>query len=1002
MAETPPAFPSSLPLVGRAAELEELHALLDRAESGRAGTLILCGQSGVGKTRLLRTCAEEAERRDWQVAFGRAYPVESGIPYAPFADALLPLLRALPESALTSLTRGGEAELGYLFPALRVEGTTRARPGDDPAELKTRLLWNLVQFLGRLSARSPLLLILEDLQWADASSLELLHFVARQIGSEPIALLASYNEGQRDLNPLLRTTEQSLVGLGAARVHRVGPLTAESTAAAIRDAFGADQAAIRGFAAQLYGWTRGNPFFLEETLKSLVQAGRLYQRDGRWYGWDLETLELPRSIRDALVVRLAALSPGARAVADLMAVIGTSASFDELRAVAGTSEAELVSSTDELRSREILEERLYEGTVTYDLTHPLLRETLYGEIGLARAKLLHARVATELEAYYGSSAIAHADRLAYHYAKVRTRDLAPKAIRYLATAGREALAKYADREAADYLGAAVEHAADVEGAEAVDPQLPHDLARARQRLGDFDAAIEIWERARGEGAGAESASRVAAVERRLGLAYYWSRRYEKALEHFERGLEAARSAGERELEARLRLSAGECLMEVGRPEDARGELTTALGIAEGLGAADLESRVHLALLLLHTWTGPPSTARQHGESALALADRMRDPGLSCTVHWGLAVLSGLTGDAVATRRHIAAGEQLADLIGSPLHRLRIAEPAIEFMSNTGEWEAGLVLAERTVATARALNQQGILARLLVWTSLIYLGRGDLERGRRYVDEAWEISGAGDPDRPLDVHTVVPAHAGRAAYHVAVGEFEAAIEVGGAGLEIADRTGYTVWAIHRLLPILAEAHLSAGNVEGATSVGARLRSESEALGHQLGLAWADACDAFLIWLRGDIAAGVVRLRAAAERLESIPVIPDAARLRRHFAARLRDHGAPGEAIAELRHVHEIFSRLGAERELAKTREQIRELGARPPAREAAAGAAGLSSREAEIARLVAARKSNKMIGRELGISPRTVSTHLSNIFRKLEVGSRAELTDLMRRLDLPDS
>jgi DNA-binding CsgD family transcriptional regulator len=200
-------------------------------------------------------------------------------------------------------------------------------------------------------------------------------------------------------------------------------------------------------------------------------------------------------------------------------------------------------------------------------------------------------------------------------------------------------------------------------------------------------------------------------------------------------------------------------------------------------------------------------------------------------------------------------------------------------------------------------------------------------------------------------------------------------------------------MHRLLPIMAEAYLSMGDVEGATRVGARLRADAERLGHDLGIGWADACDAFLVWLRGDIDEAVRCLRAAAERLESVPVIPAAARLRRHFAARLRDSGRTDEALRELRQLHEVFARLGAERELAKTREQLRELGARPPSRgDAAQG--GLTSREAEIARLVAARQSNKTIAKTLDISPRTVTTHLSNIFRKLEIGSRGELADVV--------
>jgi DNA-binding CsgD family transcriptional regulator len=361
----------------------------------------------------------------------------------------------------------------------------------------------------------------------------------------------------------------------------------------------------------------------------------------------------------------------------------------------------------------------------------------------------------------------------------------------------------------------------------------------------------------------------------------------------------------------------------------------------------------------------------------------------------MGMLAGLTGDAPAIRHHVAECQRVADEIHSPIHRVRAAEVAVELMSNTGEWDAALALAERTLAEARALGQRTILARLLVWTGLIYLGRGDLERGRGYVDEAWEISGAGDPEHPLDVHTVVPAHAGRAAYHIAAGEMAEAVRVAERGLVVADRTGYTVWAMHRLLPIMAEAYLSMGDVEGATRVGARLRADAERLGHDLGIGWADACDAFLVWLRGDIDGAIGCMRAAAERLESVPVLPAAARLRRHFAARLRDSGRTDEALRELRQVHEVFARIGAERELAKTREQLRELGVRPPAR-GESGSGGLTSREAEIARLVAARQSNKTIARTLAISPRTVTTHLSNIFRKLEIGSRGELVDVVRQ------
>src|SRR4029079_10195744 len=161
---------------------------------------------------------------------------------------------------------------------------------------------------------------------------------------------------------------------------------------------------------------------------------------------------------------------------------------------------------------------------------------------------------------------------------------------------------------------------------------------------------------------------------------------------------------------------------------------------------------------------------------------------------------------------------------------------------------------------------------------------------------------------------------------------------------------------------------------------------------LGLAWADACDALVEMLHGDKQKAVSLLQGAVEALEAIPYVPDAARVRRQLARALAETGDREGATRELRRAHEVFAHLGAERELDGTREQLRELGARTPTRATTQGVAGLSGRELEIIRLVAARRSNKEIGAVLGISARTASTHLSNIFAKLGVESRGEPPD----------
>ena len=154
---------------------------------------------------------------------------------------------------------------------------------------------------------------------------------------------------------------------------------------------------------------------------------------------------------------------------------------------------------------------------------------------------------------------------------------------------------------------------------------------------------------------------------------------------------------------------------------------------------------------------------------------------------------------------------------------------------------------------------------------------------------------------------------------------------------------------------------------------------------------------MIWLDGDPAGGAVLLRAAAERLEAVPYVYDAARVRRQLAGRLFDAGDRDGAVHELRRVHDVLAGLGASRELEKARGQFREVSARPQPRTTAPGSGLLTERELEITRLVAARQSNKAIARKLGISPRTVGTHVSNIFRKLELQNRRELESYARTM-----
>lgn len=992
-------IPSTFPLVGRTAELAALEALLDGRDRP-ASAVLLCGEGGSGKSRLAAELKRRAERRGMTVAWGRAYPVERGVPFALFADAFLPILRAMDPGTLTVLSRGGEDDLHYLFPALGtgVHDGTSASTGD-PDEFRTRLFWNFGEFLKGYAARAPLLLILEDLQWADASSMELIHFIARQSVGQPIFLLCTYNETERERSPHVVRIERSLVSLGSAEVHRLEPLSRDDITEMVCRTFGVDADVVREFSAMLYGWTRGNPSFAEEVLKSLVANGRLVGRRGTWVGWDAVDFALPGSVRDAVVESLATFSEDAQLTAELAAVIGTRASYPLLASISGLSEEALLSALDELCAHRILTERADGETVVYDFRHPLVRETLYQEFGLQRSRVLHGAVAEAMETYWGDAALEHADELAYHFARTGAANLTAKAVTYLAAAGRRALERHADREAADYLRAALERAQSPgagEDARAARPGLLRDLARAHRRLGEYEAALELWTAALPE---APVGTREhAALRRRAALACMWCGRADDARRHLDEGLASAQAAGCEAEQVQLRLVRSHCLQELGLGGDAQQEAFAALPVAERLGDPRLLGRVHRSLALLHVWTGPPSAAVQHAERAIEIARAAGDLSVEFWARWGLAVLGGMTGDTARMAAGISEATNIANALRSPVLRLWTAEMSIELAYASGDWSTGVTLGEQSISLARSLNQKALLPRLLMLTSLFYEGRGDLDRARALVEEACEVSGM-NGEGPTDVHLVVPAYMGLAHYHVAVGDYPSAIAAAREGLEIAEGTGYTLWAVHRLLPILAEACLWAGEIDEAERVGRRMREHATAMDHKLGLAWADACDALVRWKRGDPAGGALAMRQAAEALEKIPMVPYAVRIRRQLAGRLAEIGDVEGSVAELRRVHEILAQLGAELELEKARIQFREVGHRPPPRGIGEGMAGLTARELEISRLVALRRSNKAIGKDLGISPRTVSTHLSNIFQKLDLTSRAELGDVIRERGL---
>lgn len=996
-------LPDPLPLVGRSSELARLEALLEDP-AGPVRTVFVRGNGGVGKSRVVAELAERARRRSWDVVRGRAYPVERGVPFATYADAWLPLLESMSASTRSVLTRGGDDELRFLFPGLgeRPEHVREAAAAD-PEELRTRVMWNFAEFVKRMAARTPILCVLEDLHWSDRSSIELTHFLARQLVGHPVLIVCTVNDQEREANPELVQAEQSLVGIGAAEVMRLPPLSHEQVVELVSRTFATEPDRVRVLAGILFGWSRGNAFFLREMLQSLPVSGRLRLENGRWTGWEGDDLDLPPSIREAIHTTMQRLSSDARLVAEYASVVGNRVSYGLLREIAALEGDRTLTALEELCSRGILDEREEAAATMYEFRHPLVQQTLYGAFGHPRLRALHSVVAEAMEEFYAGETDDHVDELAFHFNRTDTRASGSKAGEYLLRAGERALDRRAASEAIAYLESARDLAANSSVSlddRSIDTTVM--LARGYGQTGSYDRSAEFWQEAFDRVP--PSDRRFARVARMLGLTHLWRGRHDEAMAILDEGLTASEQLGDTRSSVRLLIARGHCLEEVGRADEALDSLNRALPMATAIDDEALLARVLRALSLLHVWVGPPRLAIEHGKEAIRLADRVGDTSSGFWARWGLAVLAAMRGDTTVMTKAIEELNEIADGARSPVLRLWTSEISVGLAYARGEWDQGLAEGLRSIELARRLRQRTLLPRLLVWTSQFYLARGEIEPAERLVQEAVEISGIHKQGAVLDVHQVVPTYIGLVQYLTQLGDFEDAIDAAAKGLQIAEGTGYILWAVYQLLPAYAEACLWSGQIDRAAQIGERLRSHSDLIDHRIGHAWADACESLVRWKRGDPAGAIDQMLAAADDLDDIPTVWTATRLRRQVAGRMLESGRVEEGLEQLRRVHDVCVAVGAGLELEKTRSMYRESGHRPPPVRREGGPLGLTGAEVRVSSLVSQGMSNKMIAVEIGCASRTVSTHLSNIYTKLDIGgpgARVRLGNLAREAGVTD-
>lgn len=652
------ASPAAFDLAGRQGQLDQMvDAWKESAEAHRQVVLI-SGEPGIGKTRLATEAALVARHQGGLVLGGRC-DEELTLPYQPFAEALRfqSELDDVPAAWLGSLA----SELTRLVPELpdRVPGL--ASPlRDDPESERARLFEAVTAWLRTTAASVPVFLVLDDLQWADRPTLQLLRHLIRETPHDSVFIVGTYRSTDLDRAHPLAATLADLRRDGSVTRLALDGLTADGVAELFERSAGHDlDGPGVALAHAVFSETAGNPFFVGEIVRHLVESGALVLRDGRWTSdLSLDEVGLPEGVREVVGRRISRLDDETQKLLSVAAVIGQEFVLPVLAAVAGLDEDGAIDLLDAAQSTGLVNEV---GLDRYRFSHALVRATLLEELTTTRRVRTHRKIADAIEAANAGDLDPVVAELAHHYGEAAAAD-PTKAIEYARRAGEQAYAKSAAEDAVRWYTLALEHLDADDDDMALRVELVTELGRAEFLAGIGDAPERLREGARlAKAAGLDTAlAKVLLVHTRTSFNQEQAADPEK-IEHLEDLL--TRVDDDPGLRARLLASLAIELIFVRETDRRATLLAEARSLAEESGDAlaliDVSAGIFNARPR-HDWTmGEFRDDRAFMVRALEAARSVDDTTVVASTELQAAFTALVAGDGAEFRAHAATLGALA-------------------------------------------------------------------------------------------------------------------------------------------------------------------------------------------------------------------------------------------------------------------------------------------------------------------------------------------------------
>jgi DNA-binding SARP family transcriptional activator len=900
-------------LVGRGTEVMDILRPMMQDGSSRLSLILLAAEAGIGKTRLLAEAAWRAREAGALTLAGGSYEQEGRLPYGPIHDALLDYVRCQSSVALRQRFEGLFEELARIVPELHdiLPMVTVAWPGDADSQ-RLRLFAGVARIFERIAAERPIILLLDDLHWADEATLQLLHFLGRHLGGSDLLIVAAFRSeemmGESSLSMLVAETKRSEWG----RCISLGSLSEAELSRMLSERL-ADPCSPT-LVHELFKRSVGNPFVALQTQRLLQQEGALEKTGDGWHLATSAVTHVPEEVRTIVARRLHHLGEATREMLSVAAVLGREFPYPALEAMWEGDEKPLFATLDEAVRAQLLRETEH----GYAFRHPILWEVVYSAIGRPRRARLHGRAGLALKTLYHMEPEGHAAELAHHFVEAGSAQ-AERATRYLILAGESAARSFA-------WDAAECHFRDsVELLDATGTQV--DAAKARERLGNVlttmarnDDALGVLESAAevyGEVHDAESEGRVLA---QIGRVYMDRGMMEAGIARIEPAMPRLEGQISDRTAASLYLALSHLFRRAGRYDDAMTMTRTAAGLASPTQDIDLLAEVETWRSNIMMYLKDIGGALALAKKAVRLAEASGNLGLQVPATHNLAHLCSVAGQGSAAHLFYDRTIELTERLGDPSAIVVALCDSGLLMYNVGDWSEARSRVQRALSLSHALPSSPS-AYPHLYLGMVQLAQGYRDEGAANLETSLAIARAIDDMRALQHASWLLARAdiqeGRAGQ--AVQRLE----------EIAAQPSKDDINFAQLLPILAWAHLEQGRVqdaqrEVAQALGLSERTRSEAL-----IVWALRVHAVILanqerWLEAHEALN----RAAHFYGEQSCQYDEAQVLELSGQVWIRQ-GCPEQAVRRLRKALSLFQLLGARRDANRVGSELERIAGTEP-------------------------------------------------------------------------